>query len=56
MDHDDIERELTMGVRIVDTPAGPVTVWDEALRARGYSVDDAGAIALARDLIESEIV
>lgn len=56
MNYADIERELSLGVRIVDTPAGPVAVWDTALRARGYSVDDEGAIALAHDLIESEIV
>ena len=55
MNYDDIERELTMGVRIVDTPAGPVAVWDSALQARGYTVDDAGAQALAYALITGEI-
>lgn len=38
-------------LRTVDTPAGPITVWDEALRARGYQVNDAGAYALAYDLL-----
>lgn len=51
MNYDDIERELTMGMYYVDTPAGIVCVWDTALQARGYTVDDAGAQALAYDLI-----
>ena len=39
------------GLFYVDTPAGVVCVWDEALRARGYPVNDAGAATLAYDLI-----
>lgn len=41
-------------VRTVDTPAGPIAVWDSALQARGYTVDEAGAYALAYDLIAGE--
>lgn len=39
------------GLYYVDTPAGVVAIWDTALQARGYTVDEAGAQALAYDLI-----
>ncbi len=38
---------------IVETPLGTVAVWDAALQARGYPADDAGAVALAHDLIDT---
>jgi hypothetical protein len=49
-------RDPALRVRVVDTPSGFVAVWDIALQARGYSVDDAGAYALAYDLIAGENV
>jgi len=44
------------GLYYVDTPAGIVAVWSDALAARGYAVNDAGAAALAYDLITGDIV
>jgi ABC-type tungstate transport system permease subunit len=43
------------GMYYVETPAGIVAVWETALQARGYTLDDAGAQALAYDLITGEI-